>query len=86
MAAGLTWLLERYPEFSTSPRGIARVSGQVAFAQAAMGHRREALRWAGRALRRNPREPRAYLAAGVAGGVLRPDRVMEALHHRGKGI
>ena len=32
MAQGLTWLLERYPEFATVPAGEARVAGQVAFA------------------------------------------------------
>jgi glycosyltransferase involved in cell wall biosynthesis len=86
MAAGLTWLLARYPEFETSGRGVARVSGQIAFAQAAMGQRRTALRWAGKALRRNPVEPRAYLAAAVALRAVKPDQVMEQLHQRGKGI
>src|SRR5690606_163968 len=79
MAAGLTWLLERYPEFETSRAGSARLRGQIAFAHASMGHRKEALRWAGQALRRNPREPRAFLAAAVATGAVKPDRVMELL-------
>lgn len=86
MAAGLTWLLERYPEFETSGRGSARVRGQIAFAHAAMGHRGTALRWAGQALRRNPREPRTFLAAAVASRALKPDFVMEHLHRRGRGI
>ncbi|WP_148571556.1 glycosyltransferase family 2 protein [Nocardioides caldifontis] len=86
MAAGLTWLLDRYPEFEGSRRGSARVKGQIAFAQSSMGHRKDGLRWAGRALRSNPTEPRAFLAAAVAAGVVKPDRVMELLHHRGKGI
>jgi len=86
MSAGLSWLLERYPEFETSPRGSARVHGQIAFAQAAMGNRREGLRWARASFRRSAREPRAYLAAAIAVGVVRPDQVMEALHKRGKGV
>lgn len=86
MAAGLTWLLERYPEFETSPRGAARLHGQIAFAHAAMGHRASALRSAGRAVRRRPTEPRAYLAAAVASGAVGPDRVMETLHRHGRGI
>jgi glycosyltransferase involved in cell wall biosynthesis len=86
MAAGLTWLLERYPEFETSGAGSARVRGQIAFAHAAMGHRRTALTWAGQALRRNPREPRSFLAMAVAARALRPDFVMEQLHRRGRGI
>ena len=86
MVRGLSWLLERYPEFESSRPGSARIHGQVAFAKAALGERREALRWAGRAFRRNPREPRVPLALAVASGLVKPDRVMEALHHRGRGI
>ena len=86
MAAGLTWILDRYPEFEQSREGSARVMGQVAFAHASMGDRKTALRWAGRAARRNVREPRAALAACVALGLLRPDTVMTQLHRRGRGI
>ena len=67
-----TWLLERYPEFATVPAGEARVAGQIAFAQAATGNRRGALRWARRTLARNPQEPRAYLALAVALGRCTP--------------
>ena len=86
MAAGLSWLLERYPEFETSRTGSARLRGQIAFAHASLGARRTSLRWAGQSLRRNPREPRAFLALAVAARLVSPDRVMEALHKRGKGI
>lgn len=86
MAEGLSWLLERYPEFETSPRGSGRICGQVAFAHASMGDRREAARWARRALRHNAREPRAALALAVASGAVRPGWVMTALHRRGRGI
>lgn len=86
MAAGLTWMLERYPEFERVPHGSARLRGQIAFAHAAMGHRREALTWARGAIRRNAREPRAYLALAVASRAVSPHRVMEALHRRGRGI
>ena len=86
MAAGLAWMLERHPEFEDSPRGSARVRGQVAFAHAALGHRREAARWARGAVRRRPTEPRAVLALGVAAGVLPPARVVAVLHRFGRGI
>jgi GT2 family glycosyltransferase len=86
MSQGLTWLLESYPEFSTLPAGEARVAGQVAFAQAAMGHRASALRWAGRTVRHNPLEPRAYLALAIASGVVKPDAIIRRLHDRGRGI
>ncbi|MEV1286811.1 glycosyltransferase family 2 protein [Micromonospora sp. NPDC049679] len=86
IASALQWLLQRYPEFAGEPRGEARVAGQIAFAQAASGNRRNAVRWAGRTLVRNPREPRAYLALAVASRAVRPDTVMRSLHKRGRGI
>ncbi len=86
IASALPWLLDRYPEFATDGRGYARVAGQVAFANAASGRRRDALTWTGRTLRRNPREPRAYLALAVAAKLVTPDRVVAALNSRGRGI
>lgn len=85
ISSALRWLLAAYPEFAGEPRGRARITGQIAFAEAASGHRRDALRWVGRTLRANPREPRAYLASAVASGVT-PQRVLTQLHRRGKGI
>jgi hypothetical protein len=86
ISTALQWLLTRYPEFATVPAGQARVAGQIAFAQAAMGNRREAVRWARRTLAGNPKEPRAYLALAVASKAVHPDRVLRTLHKRGRGI
>ncbi|GIJ79691.1 Glycosyltransferase involved in cell wall bisynthesis [Micromonospora phaseoli] len=86
IAVALRWLLDRYPEFDSQPVGRARVTGQIAFARAASGDPRGALRWAGRTILGNPREPRAYLALAVAGRVVRADTVLRALHGRGRGI
>ncbi len=86
MAEGLTWMLQRYPEFETSPRGSARLRGQIAFAQAAQHQPKVALGWARGAIARNWREPRAYLAVAVAARVVTPARVMQTLHRRGRGI
>ena len=86
MAQGLSWLLERYPEFASVRKGEARVAGQVAFATAAKGDRRGALRWVRHTVRRNPLEPRAYLALAVASGAVKPDSIVRRLHDRGRGI
>jgi GT2 family glycosyltransferase len=86
MAQGLSWLLERYPEFASVRAGEARVAGQVAFATAAHGDRRGSLRWVRRTVGRNPLEPRAYLALAVASGVVKPDSIVRRLHDRGRGI
>ncbi|MFF5056871.1 glycosyltransferase family 2 protein [Micromonospora sp. NPDC000663] len=86
ISEALQWLLQRYPEFAGQPAGEARVTGQIAFARAASGDRRGAVRWARRTLRSNPREPRAYLALAVAGRVVGADAVLRTLHRRGRGI
>jgi glycosyltransferase involved in cell wall biosynthesis len=86
ISTALQWLLRRYPEFADVPHGEARVAGQIAFAQAALGNRRGAVRWARHTLARNPREPRAYLALAVATRAVAADRVLRTLHKRGRGI
>jgi glycosyltransferase involved in cell wall biosynthesis len=86
MAAGLGWILNRYPEFDDDRRGSARIQGQVAFAYAAMGSRRRALVEAWRTMLRWPLEPRAPLAALVAVRLVTPALVMRSLHRFGKGI
>ena len=86
MSAGLSWMLERYPQFEDSARGSARVHGQIAFAEAAQGNRAKAVSSARAAVRRRWREPRAYLALAVATRVISPALVMRTLHRFGKGI
>ena len=86
ISEALRWLLDHYPEFATEPAGLARIAGQIAFAEAALGDRRSAAHWARRTLAGNPREPRAYLALAVAGRLVRPDLVVRTLHRRGRGI
>ncbi|WP_298801749.1 glycosyltransferase family A protein [uncultured Pseudokineococcus sp.] len=82
----LEWLLRRHPEFHGERRGHARVLGQIAFAEAAQGHRRAAVGRAVQTLLRWPLEPRAALAVAVASGAASPERVLRALHRRGKGV
>lgn len=86
IAEALEWLLDRYPEFGREPAGYARIAGQIAFANAARGHRTEALTWTRRTLRHRWREPRAYLALAITTRAVSPDRVLRVLHKRGRGI
>jgi TPR repeat protein len=86
IAQALRYLLDRYPEFRTVPRGLARVQGQVAFALAACGRRREALAWAQRSLSSSRMEPRGYLAVAVAAGLVSPESVLHVARRFGKGI
>ena len=82
----LTYLLERVPEFTSQPAGLARIEGQLAFAHAAMGHRREAVRLALRSLRRSTRVRQSYAALAVAAGLVSADRVVAAARRYGRGI
>jgi glycosyltransferase involved in cell wall biosynthesis len=86
MAAALTHLLERYPEFGKEPRGTARIMGQIAFAHAASGRGAGSRAWARRSLKLNPFERRAYLALLVSLRMLRAETVLHAAHLVGKGI
>ncbi|MQA86954.1 MAG: glycosyltransferase [Streptosporangiales bacterium] len=80
------WMLRRHPDIAASPIGVGRVYGQMAFYHAALRRRRDAVRWAAKALRANPREPRAALAVAVAARVLSAQAVLRQLHKRGHGI
>jgi glycosyltransferase involved in cell wall biosynthesis len=83
--ADLTWMLDHHPDIAENRRGAARTYGQIAFSHAALGHRREATRWAMRALRQRVGDPRwAFTIAVVAG--LPADKLITALNRRGRGI
>ncbi|MER7211006.1 MULTISPECIES: glycosyltransferase family 2 protein [Streptosporangium] len=84
--AGLEWMLARHPDLAVDPRGAARVYGQIAFHNAALGRRREAGRWALRAFTVRRGEPRTPIALAVAAGLVSAHTVLGALHHRGHGI
>ncbi len=81
----LDYLLAKYPEFETDAAGWARVEGQRAVAQAAMGQRRRALATIGAIVRRRPLEKRVPVALAVAIGVP-PGAVLAAAHRFGRGI
>ncbi|MGW2160593.1 glycosyltransferase family 2 protein [Nonomuraea sp. NPDC001699] len=84
--AGLDWMLARHPELAADRRGAARVYGQLAFAHAALGRRRAAVRWALRTFGARPGEPRAPIALAVAAGLVPAATVLGLLHGRGRGI
>lgn len=86
LAAGLTQLLRKFPEFEKSRSGAARIAGQVAFAHAALGRRRMAWRWALRALSRNPSQVRALAAIVLTTGLVSADTLLEFAQKHGRGV
>jgi glycosyltransferase involved in cell wall biosynthesis len=84
--SSLRWMIARHPEIRGCPPGAARVYGQLACWSAATGNRKEAWRWTRQAVRANWREPRAAIALAAMSGAVSVERVMDALHRRGRGI
>lgn len=93
MIDGLTYILDKFPEFADAPAGRARIDGQLAFAYAAMGNRREALRWALRTFACLPKAPksvkaqiRALAAVLVAARVVKAEKLVRFVQARGRGL
>lgn len=86
IADGLTYLLRKHPEFSSSELGTARIAAQVAFAHAALGHRKRARRWAWSALRRDFRQVRAYASLAVAYRLVPAEVLVNLVNRRGRGL
>lgn len=86
IVSALTYLLGKHPELRADRLGLARIQGQIAFAHAALAHRGTACKEGLRALRNNPLERRAYLALGVASGLVSAATVIRLLNERGHGI
>jgi glycosyltransferase involved in cell wall biosynthesis len=82
----LSWMLKRHPDISTDAVGSARVYGQLAFAHACAGERKQARAWAFKALRRHPKEWRGAVALAVAARLTTGDRVLSTLHRHGRGV
>ncbi|HLR27050.1 MAG TPA: glycosyltransferase family 2 protein [Ruania sp.] len=65
-AAGLTYLLRKYPEFGRDRTGTAQICAQIAYAHAVLGSRPRARHWARYTIGRDRRQLRAYAALAVA--------------------
>lgn len=80
------WMLDNHPDMAAHRSGASRLMGQIAFAHASNGNRREAWRWAGRSLRRNPLQWRSWTSLGVAIFPKSSEFVLGALHKWGRGV
>lgn len=86
VADGIGYLLAKHPELAADRRNAARLYGRLAFANAALGRRREAFAWAWRSVRRRPAEPRPYLATAVACKIVSPALVERQIARSGRGV
>jgi glycosyltransferase involved in cell wall biosynthesis len=84
-ATALEYLLDKHPDFREQRRGHARILGQIAYARASAGQRRQGARIAFRALRRDPVAPYAWMALAACLGV-DPGRLLSAARRLGRGL
>lgn len=80
------WMLDKHKDVAAHRTGSSRIMGQIAFAHAASGQRRQAWRWARRSLRRDPLQWRSWVASGVAVAPRSSELVLGALHRWGRGV
>jgi glycosyltransferase involved in cell wall biosynthesis len=82
----LQYLLGRVPEFAGDRRGAARIYGQIAIAEAGCSEMRRSRRWAMKALRQDPVQPRAYLALAASVRLIDVNRVLRLANSIGRGV
>lgn len=80
------WMLEHHPQIGTNNRAAARLLGQIAFAHACSGDRRQAWSRAAQAARRDPFQWRAPLSVVVALLPASGEKVLGVLHAFGRGV
>lgn len=86
ISRALRYLVDKYPEFASQPKGLAYMYGRTAFACAAAGDGKAARQWARRSLALQPMNSRAYLAVLVSTGAVPAARLVHAAHRFGRGI
>ena len=86
MVEGLTYILQKFPEFEQQPKGLARIAGQIAFAYAALGDQKMALAYTRSALSRDPKQLRAWAALLVAIGMIKPQLLLDLVNKTGRGL
>ena len=86
MVDGLSYILRKFPEFEQDPKGLARIAGQIAYAQASLGNNKEARAYARAALRRDPKQLRAWAAYVVSTGVIKPATLLDLVQKTGRGL
>lgn len=80
------WMLENHPSIAADRKAAARLMGQIAFAHACSGNRREAWRWSREVARRDPVQPRWVISSAVALWPRSGEAVLGTLHRFGRGL
>ena len=83
---GIDYQLEKHPELRSHRRNLARMYGRLAIAHGALGERSKAMRWAFRAIGKDCRQPRSYLALLMTARLLPPQALASVLARAGKEL
>src|ERR1035437_8095440 len=84
--AALEYMLVKHPDIKASPRGHARLLGQIAFARSTLGERRQALPYAIGALPLCPPSPPPYIAPPHIATGIDPRHFRRAARIFGRGM
>lgn len=84
--AAIDYGIEKHEAFRNDRRALARLYGRRAFANAALGKRRQSMYDSWRSVRSYAGEKRAYVALLAATGVVSAPRLLDMAHRRGRGI
>lgn len=84
--ASSIWMLRNHAGIRQDRRAAARLMGQIAFAEASGGTRREAWRWVARAWRHDPLQWRTPVSLGVSVAPRSGELVLSTLHRFGRGV
>ncbi len=85
-AAALEAMLAKHPDIAASPRGHARMLGQIAFARSSLGERGPAIRYAARAIVRWPLSPYPYIALAQSTTRIHPRHVLRVARLLRRGM
>ncbi len=80
------WMLKEHQPVREDARASARIMGKIAFAHACSSQRKEAWSWSVQTVRRDPRQWRGYLAAGVAVAPRSGEFILSTLNRYGRGV
>jgi len=86
IADGLSYILAKYPEFSSTDVGSARLEGQIAFAHAALGDRPTARHWARRTIGHDRSQLRGWAALAISARLVPASFLVAAVNRRGRGL
>jgi glycosyltransferase involved in cell wall biosynthesis len=81
----LQYIVDKHAALGRDRRGLGRIYGQIAVAHGAARRPRHAFEWAWRTLVLDWRQPRAYLALLIGGG-LSPQLLLNTLRRFGRGL